>query len=114
MAPSAIEIPLPTPKTVDAFISIAPQADTLKSPSSPLPEVQTFDASTCTVEQLVAALRVAGGVVIRGLLDKDELVNLETDVRPWLDKDTAWGDGECARFCACCPAVYLPRHGSCK
>ncbi|OAL19556.1 hypothetical protein AYO22_09718 [Fonsecaea multimorphosa] len=95
MAPSAVEIPLPIPKAFSTPTSTSQptQNEDLKSPSSPLPEVKTFHASTCKVDELVSALRVAGGVVLRGLLNEEELASLEKDTRPWLDKDTEWGDG---------------------
>jgi len=89
MAPSAVEIPLPTRKSL-----VTDDAAThLKSPASPLPEVKVFDAATCSVDELVSALKVAGGLVIRGLLQQDELAHLEKDIRPWLEKDTPWEDG---------------------
>ncbi|OQV00661.1 hypothetical protein CLAIMM_06128 [Cladophialophora immunda] len=96
MAPSAVEIPLPIPKSFSTPTSTPQPAEKaeLKSPSSPLPEVKTFDASTCSVDELVSALRAAGGLVIRGLLNEQELASLEKDTRPWLDKDTAWDDGD--------------------
>ena len=96
MAPSAVEIPVPAAKPL-ASASITTRNEDLKSPSSPLPEVKSFDAATCSVDELVSALRVAGGVVVRGLLSESELAKLEADARPWLDKDTAWGDGR-SRF----------------
>lgn len=95
MAPSAVEIPIAIPKafsTPNKAVEPVEKAD-LKSPESPLPEVKSFDATTCSVEDLVAALRVAGGVVVRGVLNTEELVKLEKDTRPWLDKDEPWGEG---------------------
>jgi hypothetical protein len=62
----------------------------LKSSESPLPEVMKFDAATVTVEELVDALKIAGGVIVRNLLTKDELDQIEADVRPWLEKDIPW------------------------
>ncbi len=95
MAPSAVEVPVIIPKafsTPTATNGPLPNPD-LKGPDSPLPQVKSFEASTCTVEEVVSALRIAGGVVIRGLLNKGELANLEEDTRPWLEKDNAWGEG---------------------
>jgi len=65
----------------------------LKSPASPLPEVKTFDAATVTADELVQALRVAGGVVVKNILTKDEVQAIEKDVRPWLEKDKPWTSG---------------------
>ncbi|KAL1896364.1 hypothetical protein Sste5346_004749 [Sporothrix stenoceras] len=62
----------------------------LKSPASPLPTVQEFDANTCSVDDLVVALKTAGGVVIRNLLTPQALGAIEADVRPWLEKDKPW------------------------
>jgi hypothetical protein len=95
MAPSAVEIPVVVAKTFSTQTTTngATHNGDLKGPSSPLPEVKTFDGASCSVEELVAALRVAGGVVIRGLLNADEIASLEKDTRPWLEKDNAWGEG---------------------
>lgn len=65
----------------------------LKSSKSPLPPVLDFDAHSCTSDELVEALKVSGGVVVRNLLTTEELREIETDVRPWLDKDKPW-DGD--------------------
>ena len=95
MAPSAVEIPTIIPKafsTQTKTIQSSQDGD-LKSPSSPLPDVKSLDAKSTSVDEVVAAIRVAGGVVIRGLLNKEELASLEKDTRPWLEKDEAWGEG---------------------
>jgi len=81
MAPSAIDPPNPP---------MEKGKSDLKGPWSPLPPVQTFDGATVTKDELVEALKVAGGAVIKGMLNKDELNKIEKDVRPWLDKDTPW------------------------
>jgi len=62
----------------------------VKSPKSPLPEVKEFDAATATTGELVEALKIAGGVVVRNLLTKTEIDQIEADVRPWLEKDKPW------------------------
>ncbi|KAI9666424.1 MAG: hypothetical protein M1821_004360 [Bathelium mastoideum] len=62
----------------------------LKCSKSPLPQVREFDAATVTVDELVDALKVAGGVVVRNMLNKSELDQIEADVRPWLEKDKPW------------------------
>ncbi len=94
MAPSAVEVEAPS--ITQKSLPIVGKHEELKSPSSPLPEVKSFDASTCTVDELVSALKVAGGLVVRGLLNEEELASLEKDTRPWLEKDTPWDDGQ---FC---------------
>lgn len=65
----------------------------LKGPSSPLPPVLEFDAGKCTSDELIAALKLSGGVIIRNFLNKTEIATIEADVRPWLDKDKHW-DGD--------------------
>ena len=57
---------------------------------SPLPEVKKFDATTVTVDEVVDALKVAGGVIVRNMLTMKELNQIEADVRPWLNKDKPW------------------------
>lgn len=64
--------------------------DTPKSSKSPLPPVLEFDAAKCTSEQLVDALKLSGGVIIRNMLPLDEVKAIEADVRPYLDKDIPW------------------------
>ena len=84
MAPGAIEVEgkaVPTATTANKE---------LKSSKSPLPEVKKFDAATVTVEELVDALKVAGGVIVRNMLRMEELNQIEADVRPWIDKDKPW------------------------
>jgi len=84
MAPSAIEVE----EKVLPFVTKGNKE--LKSSNSPLPEVKEFDAATATVSELVDAMKVAGGVVIRNMLSKEEVNQIESDVRPWLNKDKAW------------------------
>lgn len=62
----------------------------LKSSNSALPDVKDFEASTVTINELVDALKIAGGVIVRNLLTQEELDQIEADVRPWLDKDKPW------------------------
>ena len=77
----------------DATPPSSPQtkaAKELKGPHLPIPEVKAFDASTTTVDELVDAIKVAGGVVVRNMLTREETSQIEKDVRPWLDKDKPW------------------------
>ena len=88
MAPSLIDSPAP--------LNGIKGKKELKTSASPLPIVAEFDSSTVSVDDLVDALKVAGGVVVRGLLTQEELDQIERDVRPWLDQDTPWdGTREC-------------------
>ncbi|KAF2121339.1 hypothetical protein BDV96DRAFT_594549 [Lophiotrema nucula] len=79
-----------SPSIIDSQVIPTPKSVGVKSSKSPLPEVKEFDAATATIDDLVAALKVAGGVIIRNLLAQDELDNIEKDVRPWLEKDKPW------------------------
>ena len=63
---------------------------TLKSPNSPLPKVQEFDAASATTDGVVNAIKVAGGVIVRNLVRREDVEHIERDVRPHLDKDTPW------------------------
>ncbi|KIX09741.1 uncharacterized protein Z518_00822 [Rhinocladiella mackenziei CBS 650.93] len=92
MAPAAVEFPVPIPKSLETTKDVQANED-LKSPDSPLPEVKVFEAATCKVDELVSALRVSGGLIVRGILNEEEIASLEKDTRPWLEKDTAWDDG---------------------
>jgi hypothetical protein len=90
MAPSAIEAEKVSCKMTEIN-------QELKSSKSPLPEVREFDAATATVDELVEALKISGGVFIRNMLTKDEISQIEADVRPWLEKDKPWeGTAGCA------------------
>ncbi|KAK5275666.1 hypothetical protein LTR40_012682, partial [Exophiala xenobiotica] len=91
MAPSAVEVPLPVAKSLAVTNGVSKREE-LKSPASPLPEVKIFDAATATVDELVDALRVAGGLVVRNVMNMNELASLEKDIRPELEKDIAWAD----------------------
>lgn len=108
MAPSAVEVEVPAVTKKSMSMTNGPlEHEALKSPDSPLPEVKVFDASTCTVDELVSALKVAGGVVIRGLLNEGELASLEKDTRPWLEKDKPWEDGKFEFFLVVARCVFF-------
>ncbi|PMD33806.1 phytanoyl-CoA dioxygenase family protein [Hyaloscypha variabilis F] len=62
----------------------------LKSSASPLPKVHSFNAATTTSDQLVHALKLAGGVIIRNFLSTEDTSQIEADVRPHLDADQPW------------------------
>ncbi|CRG87157.1 putative protein YJR154W [Talaromyces islandicus] len=65
----------------------------VKSSKSPLPEVKDFDSSVATVEDIVNALKVAGGVIVRNFLGLQEIDHILEDVNPYLDADRPW-DGD--------------------
>jgi hypothetical protein len=62
----------------------------LKSSASPLPKVHSFNAATTASDQLVYALKLAGGVIIRNFLSTEDTSQIEADVRPHLDADQPW------------------------
>jgi hypothetical protein len=65
----------------------------VKSSKSPLPEVQELDSSTATVEDVVNALKITGGVIVRNFLDMEEIDRIMKDVNPYLLSDKPW-DGK--------------------
>ncbi|OKL57048.1 hypothetical protein UA08_07369 [Talaromyces atroroseus] len=73
------------PTTIGAYTKEEP-----KSSKSPIPPVLELDASTCTSADLVSALKVAGGVIVRNILTAEEIQQIESDVRPWLEQDKPW------------------------
>ncbi|CAG9997141.1 unnamed protein product [Clonostachys byssicola] len=56
-----------------------------------LPDVQAFDAATANVDDIVAALIVAGGCVLKGAVAQDDLAQIEKDTRICILGDKAWG-----------------------
>ncbi|KAJ5623674.1 hypothetical protein N7490_012279 [Penicillium lividum] len=46
--------------------------------------------ATASVDELVAALKLAGGVIIRNAVSQAALDQIEVDVRPGLEQDAAW------------------------
>lgn len=85
-----LEIPATVPTANVHAASTALTGSDLKGPSSSLPPVLEFDAEKCTSDDLVAALKISGGVIIRNFLTTTEVATIEADVRPWLDKDKHW------------------------
>ena len=62
----------------------------VKSSRSPVPKVLELQHSTATREDVVKALKVSGGVIIRGFLSPEQVKQIEQDTRPWLEKDKPW------------------------
>ena len=63
----------------------------VQSPETPIPHVGVFDSSSYQSDDLLLAdivegLRVAGGCIVRGLLNHETLAELESEIRPHLDK----------------------------
>jgi hypothetical protein len=65
----------------------------VKSSKSPLPEVKEFDSPLATVEDIVNALKIAGGVIVRNFLSLQEIDRILEDVNRYLDSDKPW-DGK--------------------
>ena len=54
-----------------------------------LPQVQTFDADA-NPEDIIKALKLAGGCKVRGAVGKDILAQVERDLRPHIEADVVW------------------------
>jgi hypothetical protein len=68
-------------------------SEPVKSSKSKLPEVQEFESTTASVDAIVDALKVTGGVILRNFLTVDKIDRILADVNPYLDADTPWEDG---------------------
>ena len=66
----------------------------VKSSASPLPDVKEFDSSIAAVDDIVKALKITGGVILRSFLSAKEIDQIMDDVNPYLDADQPWGDGK--------------------
>lgn len=62
----------------------------VKSSKSPVPEVREFDSSSATVVEVVNALKIAGGVIVRNFLGMEEIDRILKDVNPYLEADKPW------------------------
>lgn len=54
-----------------------------------VPKVQVLSANS-SVEDIVAAIKLAGGCVIKNILSQDDIQQIESDIRPHLDADIPW------------------------
>jgi hypothetical protein len=68
-------------------------SEPVKSSKSPLPDIEEFDSSSATVEDVVNALKIAGGVIVRNFLGMEEINRILKDVNPYLEADKPW-DGK--------------------
>ncbi|KAJ5935161.1 phytanoyl- dioxygenase family protein [Penicillium verhagenii] len=66
---------------------------TTPSAALPLPEVKVLNAGTTTTDEVVEALRDAGGCIVRGLIGTAHVDQIEKDLRPYLNADKSW-DGK--------------------
>ncbi|KAM0545393.1 hypothetical protein ACHAPJ_011377 [Fusarium lateritium] len=56
----------------------------------PLPTVQSFDAATAEIKNVVAALIEAGGCILKGAVATEDLAQIENDTRAYIQGDGAW------------------------
>ncbi|RDW58182.1 hypothetical protein BP6252_13593 [Coleophoma cylindrospora] len=63
----------------------------VKSSKSPLPDVKEFECSSATVDDIVSALKITGGVIVRNFLDLEDINRILEDVNPYLEADKPWG-----------------------
>lgn len=73
-------------------------------------ELQVLDAKTCTLDDVLKALREDGGVKIKGLLTPEEAAQCEKEIRPHLEADEKWeGDFFKPESKRCCGMVGKSR-----
>jgi hypothetical protein len=77
--------------TITQTSSSAPIARLGDDHKRPLPKVSAFDSAIVTTDEIIAALRTAGGCIIRNAVAPSQLAQIETDTRPYLDADEPWG-----------------------
>lgn len=53
-------------------------------------EIKTISARTAKAKDVVDALREAGGCIVKGLVTEEHLIQIEQDLRPYLESDQAW------------------------
>jgi len=82
MSPSRLEEALPD-KPADGFPKHL-------SEDSKAAVVDAFDASTVTADAVVESLIRTGGCILRNVVNKDDLAEIERDVRPYIMKDQPW------------------------
>ena len=97
------------PKAQDSISSMNGHAtagsDPVQGPDSPVPIVKEFDFKNCDsqeelLEGIIESMRLSGGCVVRNLVNKEALQDVEFEVRPWLEKAEPW-NGNMALFPSC-------------
>lgn len=58
------------------------------------PQVDSFDASSTTTEQLKASLARNGALLVRNLISGEDMAKVVEDMKPYLQDDTPW-EGAC-------------------
>ena len=67
----------------------------VQPPNSPVPEpsdldFKSYDSQEALLADIIESIRTSGGCVIRNLIAKDKVAEIEKEVRPWLDKAEPW------------------------
>lgn len=52
--------------------------------------VDSFDASSASVDEVVRSLKRVGGCVIRSFLSETDNTKLKDELRPYLEADSPW------------------------
>lgn len=58
-------------------------------PMDQLPPVHVFYPDS-SIDEIIEAMKVTGGCVIKNFVSDDDVANMEKELRPGLDADTAW------------------------
>lgn len=58
-----------------------------------VPDIETFDAHSYNLEDVIKAMIVGGGAIIKNVLSPEDLIKAENEVRPYLDQDVAFQGG---------------------
>jgi len=82
MSPSRLDDPLPD-KPATGFPKHLAE-------DSKAAVVESFDANTVSSETLIESIVRNGGVILRGVVNKEDLAAIEADVRPYIMKDQPW------------------------
>ncbi|KAH0845016.1 hypothetical protein AYO21_04062 [Fonsecaea monophora] len=82
MSPSRLEEPLPNAPAGGFPKHLAEDSRAAK--------VDAFDASSATVDDVVESLIRTGGCIVRNLVSRDDIKNIDADVRPYILKDQPW------------------------
>ena len=87
------------------------RSDHVQGPNSPVPTVKQFDFKNCTSQEellgeIIESMRLSGGCVVRNLVQREALQEVETEVRPWLEKAEPW-NGEMPLFIFVTPTLVL-------
>lgn len=83
MAPSAVEVLAPTSIPTSKLAAAQP-------PSASTINIDSFDASTVTTDEIVASMIRNGGCFVRNMISPTDALAIEKDVRPFLGHDTTW------------------------